>query len=181
MNRPSLTSIRLLILDVDGVLTEGGIHLGPDGTEHITFHVHDGFGLRQLLKNGIEVAVITGRDVPAVKLRCRDLGIRHVYTGISDKEPIYRELLAKLSLQDDQVCFVGDDVPDIGPMMCAGYAITVPGARAEVRAIAHHVTDQHGGKGAVRDVCELILRAHGLWDQVIESHRGSSTPAAKSR
>lgn len=160
--------IRLVIFDVDGVLTPGLIRLSTDGHESLDFHVHDGWGIKALIDEGYEVAIITGRDVEAVRTRCERLGIPNLYFGVKDKLKIYRELLRRLSLEDRQTCFVGDDLPDLPPMSACGLPIAVANARPEILEIAAHRTNREGGDGAAREVCELLLKAHGKWEKLLE-------------
>lgn len=153
------TAIRLLVLDVDGVLTDGSILLGPGGEEFKGFHVRDGFGLKQLMSAGIEVAVISGRRCTAVTQRMAELGIRHVFQGIDDKLGVFQRLCGTLGMEAAQVAVVGDDIPDLGPMRAAGLAIAVADAHPEVRAAAHWVTLARGGRGAAREVADRLLAA----------------------
>ena len=150
-------TIRLLVLDVDGVLTDGRIQLDADGREMKTFHVHDGFGLRQLMKAGYEIAVISGRKSAAVEARMQDLGITRLYLGRGDKQTAMNELLAETGFQRDEVAVVGDDAPDIPLFETAGLTFTVPDAPAEIRTAVDAVTERRGGHGAVREVCDLLL------------------------
>jgi 3-deoxy-D-manno-octulosonate 8-phosphate phosphatase (KDO 8-P phosphatase) len=149
--------IRLLVLDVDGVLTDGRLYFGPRGEELKAFHVRDGYGLAQLVRAGIEVAVISGRRSRAVALRCRELGIRHVIQGAGDKLAAFRTLQARLKVAPAQCACVGDDVPDVPLMQALGTAFAVADAHPAARAAAHRVTRLKGGRGAVREVCDLIL------------------------
>ena len=155
--------IKLLILDVDGVMTDGRIMLNDRGEEIKSFNVKDGQGLRILMRSGVDVVLITGRMSKAVEYRARDLGIRELYQGIEDKEALCIELLEARRLDKEQVCCIGDDLPDIPMFKHAGLSIAVADAAVEVRDAACHVTKNGGGKGAVREVCELILKARGSW------------------
>jgi 3-deoxy-D-manno-octulosonate 8-phosphate phosphatase (KDO 8-P phosphatase) len=154
-------AIRLLVLDVDGVLTDGTILLGG-GEELKSFHVHDGLGLQRLLGAGIEVAVISGRRSAAVARRMAELGVRHVFQGVEDKLSVLERLRSSLGLEPREIAVVGDDLPDLPPMRSAGLAIAVADAQAEVRAAAHWVTEKTGGHGAAREVADRLLagRAH---------------------
>ncbi|HJX34428.1 MAG TPA: HAD hydrolase family protein [Desulfatiglandales bacterium] len=155
--------IKLLILDVDGVMTDGRIMLNDCGEEIKSFNVKDGQGLQILMRSGVDVVLITGRISKAVEYRARDLGIRDLYQGIDDKESLCIELLEARRLSRKQVCCIGDDIPDIPMFKHAGLSIAVADAAVEVRDAACHVTKKGGGKGAVREVCELILKAQGSW------------------
>ena len=153
--------IRLVIFDVDGVLTDGSLYYDAEGRELKAFNSRDGHGIKMLQESGVEIAIITGRTSKTVEHRMHNLGIRHVYQGRQDKLPAYEELRDKLQLQDDQVAYVGDDVVDL-PVMCrTGFAVAVQDAHELVRKHAHWQTTHAGGRGAARDVCELIMEAQG--------------------
>ena len=156
--------IRLLVLDVDGVLTNGGLHFDNRGEEYKTFNSLDGHGIRMLLDSGIEVAVITGRRSKIVEHRMGDLGVKHLYQGSSDKLATFRELLEATGLDAEQAAYVGDDLPDLPVLIRVGLAIAVANAHAFVRQHCHHVTQLHGGAGAVREVTDFILQAQALLD-----------------
>jgi len=161
--RHKLKGIKLLALDVDGVLTNGAITYDERGGEIKTFNVKDGLGIRMLIDAGIQVCIVTGRSSGALKHRCRDLGIKLIFEGINEKADIMETLLAKTGLDADQIAFMGDDLPDIGLMHCVGLAIAVKDACAEVKAQADFTTSATGGNGAVREVCEALLRAQRLF------------------
>ena len=163
--------VRLACFDVDGVMTDGGLYYSDAGHEAKRFHVLDGLGLKLLLASGIEVAVITARDTPAVARRMHDLGIRHVFAGVPDKRACMLALAQELGLDSAQVAHVGDDLPDLGLMSAVGFAVTVANVHPRIAAVAHWQTGKRGGDGAVREVCELILAAHGLLDTAIERFR----------
>lgn len=154
-------AVRLLLLDVDGVLTDGGLHYGADGDEAKTFHVHDGHGLKLLQAAGVPVGIITSRESPLVARRAAELGIAHLRQGCADKRQACADLLAGLDLAADAVAYVGDDVIDLPVMTRVGLAVAVADAHPEVRAHAHWTTRAGGGRGAVREVCDLLLAAHG--------------------
>jgi 3-deoxy-D-manno-octulosonate 8-phosphate phosphatase (KDO 8-P phosphatase) len=158
--------IKLLILDVDGVMTDGRVVINDLGQEMKFFNVRDGHGLKLLMKGGVEVAIISGRDSRAVEHRAGELGIREVYQGAEDKESLCLKLMKEKALMRDEVCCVGDDLPDIPMFRCVGLPIAVSDAVPEVRDAAGYVTKERGGEGAVREVCELILRAKGAWPPV---------------
>jgi 3-deoxy-D-manno-octulosonate 8-phosphate phosphatase (KDO 8-P phosphatase) len=162
--------VRLVIFDVDGVLTTGNLIYRPNGSESKTFHAHDGVGLRMLLKTGIEVGVITGRTSDVVAKRMQDLGIEHVYQGCMDKVIPYEELKQKLQLNDEQIAYVGDDLPDLPLLRRAGLGITVVNAPPVMHEHAMMVTKTAGGHGAAREVCEMIMRAQGSYDAAIQSY-----------
>ena len=151
--------IRLLVLDVDGVLTDGGLFLSDSGEEFKVFHVRDGSGIVAVRRAGIEVAIISGRDCGAVVRRAAELGIRHVRQGVADKGAELDALLGELGLTADETACVGDDTPDAPLLQRAGLAIGVADAHPALLAAAHWVTRAKGGRGAVREVCDLLLSA----------------------
>ena len=151
--------IRLLVLDVDGVLTDGRLYLSASGEEFKVFHVRDGSGLVAVRRAGIEVAIISGRDCAAVVRRAAELGIRHVRQGVADKGAELDALLGELGFAADETACVGDDTPDAPLLQRAGLAIGVADAHPALLAAAHWVTQAKGGRGAVREVCDLLLSA----------------------
>lgn len=155
--------VQLVIFDVDGVFTDGHLYYGVDGEELKVFHVRDGHGIKSLLQQGVQVAVISGRNSMAVTRRMQELGIQHVFQGNEDKRPILEKLLKKLGLSADQTACVGDDLVDLPLMQAAGIAIAVADAQPEVRAQADWCTRSRGGDGAVREVCDLILEARNTY------------------
>jgi len=157
------TRIKLLILDVDGVMTDGRIIMDERGEEIKCFHVRDGYGVRRLLDAGIDVVIITGRKSKAVEYRAKELGIQEIYQGVKEKASLCREVIERKNLIKDQVCCMGDDLPDLFMFSQAGISIAVADAAAEVRNAASHVTQRKGGNGAVREICELILKAQQKW------------------
>ena len=163
--------VRLLVLDVDGVLTEGSIVYGSGGLEVKHFHVRDGSGLKLWKLAGRRSALITGRSSPMVDGRAAELGVDFVFQGASDKLPAYQRLLADAALPPSAIGYVGDDLPDLPPMRHCGLAAAVADGCREVRAAAHYVTRAAGGRGAVREVIELILRCQGEWDRLAERLR----------
>lgn len=153
--------VRLAVFDVDGVLTDGRLWYTADGHELKAFHAHDGLGLKRLLANGIEVAVITARVSHVVTERMAELGVAHVYQDQRDKRACLETLLHALELDTDQVAYAGDDLPDLAPMLKVGLSIAVANAHPWLRERAHWRTRLDGGCGAVREVCDLILAAQG--------------------
>lgn len=154
--------VRLVVLDVDGVLTDGRLYYGPAGEEMKVFDVRDGHGIRMLLSRGIEVAILSARNSPIVERRARELGITRVLQGRGDKTAAFRELLAATQVAAEEAAFVGDDLPDLPVLRQAGFAATVEDARNEVRTVAHWIAPQRGGRAAVRAIAEFILRAQGV-------------------
>ena len=161
--------VRLIILDVDGVLTDGGIYIGPEGELFKAFHARDGLGITVARKAGLKTAIITGRTSPQVAFRAKELHFDSVYQGCLDKRAAYRELKTQYGLTDDEVAYVGDDLIDLPVMLQCGFPAAVADASAEVRAAAAYVATKNGGHGAVRDVIEYILKAQGRWQDVIAS------------
>ena len=151
--------IRMLILDVDGVLTDGRLYYDHAGSEMKAFNTRDGMGLKALQRAGIEVAVISGRKSGAVTHRMAQLGIRHVYQGREDKLDVFLEILRITSLDAAQVCFAGDDWIDLPVLLRAGLAVSVADAEEQVKQRVHWITRRNGGDGAVREICNLILAA----------------------
>jgi 3-deoxy-D-manno-octulosonate 8-phosphate phosphatase (KDO 8-P phosphatase) len=165
------TAIDLLVLDVDGVLTAGGIVYADDGAELKTFHVRDGSGLKVWRQAGKRAALVTGRTSPVVGVRAAELGLEPVVQGAADKLTAYRDILTQTASRPEQVAYVGDDLPDLPVLLHCGLAVAVADACAEVRAAAHYVTRAGGGRGVVREVVELILRCQGAWQPVVERLR----------
>ncbi len=156
--------IGLLLMDCDGVLTEGFIHLLPDGTELKSFNSQDGHGLKLARRAGIRTGVITGRRSPALEQRARETGIEFLCQATSDKAQALTELLTTHGIHQQAVAFIGDDLPDVPVMQQVGLAIAVANAVPEVKQAAHYVTTRTGGRGAVREAIELILKAQGKWN-----------------
>jgi 3-deoxy-D-manno-octulosonate 8-phosphate phosphatase (KDO 8-P phosphatase) len=152
-------AIRLLVLDVDGVLTDGRLYFGPRGEAFKVFHARDGYGMRRLIAAGVEIAVISGRRSPAVSARCRELGIHRVLQGAADKLSAFERLLKSARIAASECACVGDDVPDVPLFGVVGLSFAVRDAPAAVRRAAHHVTQLPGGFGAVREVCDRLLAA----------------------
>ena len=158
--------IKVVVFDVDGVMTNGGLMIGDDGQEYKIFHAHDGLGMKLLRKTPVQMAIITGRSSQVVKIRAETNGIKHYYQGVEDKLNAFDDLIEKLGISAEEAVFMGDDIVDIPPMRRCGLAITVPAASDIVKEYAHYVTTREAGNGAVREVCELIMRAQGTYDEV---------------
>lgn len=177
MDREKLMPITLLMLDVDGVLTDGTIIYSDSGEEIKAFNVRDGHGLKLVMRAGIEVVLLTARESKVVKHRARDLGITGVYQKATDKLAAYGGIIAEKKIQDKNVLFVGDDIIDIPVLRRVGFSAAVADAVPEVKEVVDYVTSQAGGKGAVRELCELLLKAQNKWERVTEKYslpRGSS-------
>lgn len=163
-----IAKVRLIIFDVDGVLTDGSINVDHQGNEFKVFHVQDGLGIVLLRMYGITPAIISARPSKAAAVRAADLKIEHVYLDAFPKTKVYGELLTKLNLKDEEVCFIADDLTDLGVFKKVGLAVAVDNAVDEVKALAHYTTKKSGGHGAVRETIELILKAQGKWDGVVK-------------
>jgi 3-deoxy-D-manno-octulosonate 8-phosphate phosphatase (KDO 8-P phosphatase) len=159
--------IKLVIFDVDGVLTDGRLYVTEDGTEIKAFHSRDGHGMKMLQESGVKIAIITGRKSSIVTHRMKELGIEHVYQGRKEKLPAFQELIAALNIAPDEVAYVGDDVVDLPVMRQVGLAIAVQDAAAWVKKHAHWQTPNFGGRGAARDVCELIMEGRGVLHETL--------------
>lgn len=163
--------IRLLLVDVDGVLTDGRIYLlsMPDGTaqELKAFHSHDGAALKLARKMGLRTGLITGRDSAATTRRAREVGMEFVLQKQAVKLPAYEEILRRARVKDNEVAYIGDDLPDLPVLARVGLAIAAGNAAPEVKRAAHYVTRRRGGEGAVREAVEAILRAQGVWEEAI--------------
>lgn len=167
--------IKLLVFDVDGVLTDGRLIVGDDGEEYKAFYSKDGLGMKMLQQTGIKIAVITARTSNVVLHRMQSLGIKHIYQGQLEKLPAFEKILTELGLSAAQAAYVGDDVIDLPVMLHAGLAVTVADAHPLVKQHAHWQTPQKGGRGAARDVCELIMQAQGTLEIQFQKYLGSAT------
>lgn len=161
--------VKLLILDVDGVLTDGRIIYDNFGDELKFFNVNDGLGVYLLRKVGIKTVIITAKKTKAVLKRARDMRVAAVYSD-HYKLKIYQKVLKKFKVKNEEVCFMGDDLLDLSIIKRAGLAVVPPNAMAEVRAISHYTTKKEGGKGAVRELAEIILKSQGLWERAISAY-----------
>ncbi|MFH1478952.1 MAG: HAD-IIIA family hydrolase [Candidatus Omnitrophota bacterium] len=161
--------IKLLVLDVDGVLTDGRIIYDNFGNEIKCFNVLDGFGIKLLKDAGIKPAIITAKKTKIVKRRAKDLGIEHVYYGF-DKLSLYQSLIKRLNIKDEEVCFMGDDLFDLAVLKKVGFSACPPNAVEEVKETVHYITEKEGGKGAVRELIEVILKSRDEWGSVVSSY-----------
>jgi 3-deoxy-D-manno-octulosonate 8-phosphate phosphatase (KDO 8-P phosphatase) len=161
-----LSKIKLLLLDVDGVMTDGRIIYGNDGSEAKAFDVKDGHGLKLLQRAGIRVGIITGRQSEIVSRRAAELGIELVYQGAKDKSLPFNEIMQKLNLSPGEIAYVGDDIVDLPVMRKVGFAATVADAADDVKPFADMVTKRPGGRGAVREICDFLLKESGRWPAV---------------
>ena len=177
--RSRILPVRLMIFDVDGVLTDGRIIYHDDGSEIKAFDVQDGHGIKLLQRAGIEVALITGRFCLAVEHRARGLGITMVHQSARDKLEAYAEILAETGLNHEEIGFMGDDLIDIPLLRQVGFAAVVSNAVSHVLPFAHYVTGARGGHGACREVCELLLKVQGLWEGVTERYFRDPEPRSQ--
>ena len=164
-------AVELLVLDVDGVLTDGGIMLDAEGREIKRFSALDGAGLKYWQRAGGQVAIISGRDSPAVAARAAELGVTAVYQNAKRKLPAYEAVLGRLGMTDARTAVMGDDLPDLPLLRRAGLALAPANAVEEVRAAAHYVTASRGGEGAVREAVEMLLKQAGRWDDIMARYR----------
>lgn len=162
-----LKRIQLLLLDVDGVLTDGSIFYKDDGREIKVFNARDGFGIKLVIQAGITVGIVTGRSSAALRHRCENLGIQYLYDGVENKAGMLDKIATQTGIDAEQAAFVGDDLPDLPLMRRTGLSIAVADAHEIVRQKADWTTRAPGGSGAVREVCEALLKAKGLWDQIV--------------
>jgi 3-deoxy-D-manno-octulosonate 8-phosphate phosphatase (KDO 8-P phosphatase) len=165
-------AVRLLVLDVDGVLTDGRLYYAANGDEMKAFDIQDGLGVKLLQRSDVAVAVVSGRRSAAVERRASELGIARLYLGVEDKLDAFADLLSSCGLGAEGVACMGDDLPDLALFARCGLALSVPDAPDAVRARAHYVTSRPGGRGAVREACELIMRAQGTLEAAIGRYCG---------
>ena len=163
-----LNDIKLLLLDVDGVMTDGSIIYNDSGEEIKVFCVRDGLGIRMLMKSGINVGIVTGRSSDALYHRCKNLHIEYIFDGVSDKAATLDKITEKTGIKDQEIAYIGDDLPDISIMRKVGIPIAVADAHENVIEVAHMVTSAKGGAGAIREVCEVLIKAQDNWEAVIK-------------
>jgi len=164
--KEKLKKIKLLILDVDGVMTDGRIIMDDEGREIKNFHVRDGHGIKVLQRYGIKVALLTGRKSKVVEYRARDLDIKDVYQKVYNKKEVFEKILKKYKLSAEEAAFIGDDIIDVPVLKSVGFSVAVADAIDVVKKSVHYVTENQGGNGAVREICEMILKAHGKWPEI---------------
>jgi len=162
--------VKLLITDIDGVMTDGRIVYSVYGDELKFFDVTDGFGISLLNRVGIKTVIITAKKSRIVKLRARDLKVAKSYAGFLDKSVPFNDVLKRFKISAEEICFIGDDLIDVPILKRVGFAVSVPNGMEEVKAIAHHVTTKPGGRGAVREICELILKSQNKWDEATSKY-----------
>ena len=169
MIRERIKKIKLLALDVDGVLTNGKIILDSAGKETKVFDVQDGFAIVIFKRAGFKTAILTARASKVVTLRARDLNIDRAYQNAYPKINAYKKMLNDFRLKDENICFIGDDLPDGQVLKRVGFAVAVSNAVPEIKKSVHYITKKRGGRGAVREVIELILKTQGKWDKILSS------------
>lgn len=167
MDESIFKKVKMLLLDVDGVLTEGEIIYGSD-TEIKKFSVKDGLGIRLLITSGIKVGIVTARKSEALLKRCKDLGIETLFDGVSDKGKVLEKICSDTGILPDEIAFMGDDLPDIPLLKRVGIPLTVADASDDVKKMVSATSTKNGGKGAVREICEAILKSQGLWETATE-------------
>lgn len=167
---PRAKAIKLLLLDVDGVLTDGSLIYIGEAEEIKTFHVRDGFGLRLLQEIGVEIGLITARKSAAVSRRAAELSLTRVYQGARRKIEVYNTIIAEMNLKAEEVAYMGDDWLDLAVLSRAGFSATVANAAGEVKQLAHYVAKKNGGQGAVREVCDLIIEAKGKHEELLKRY-----------
>ena len=163
-------NIKLLILDVDGVLTDGSIILDNEGNEYKSFHVRDGHGIKMLIHAGIQVAIITGRHSKVVERRAHELGITEVYQKCFNKTAAFKELIEKFSVSEKEIAYIGDDIVDAPIMSRVGLPVAVADACEEIKKHAFIITKNRGGRGAVREVTDIILKSKGIWQRMFDDY-----------
>ncbi len=167
--------IALILSDVDGVLTDGGVIFDNEGIETKRFHIRDGLGIKLWQKAGLQFGIVTGRSSNIVQIRAKELNIQVVRQGFEEKLSVVREVIAQSQLSAEQVCYIGDDLPDLPVMQHVGLSATVADAAVDVRKAASFVSECRGGYGAVRDLIECILRAQGRWTEIVQRFSTTSS------
>lgn len=166
--RQCAATVRLVVFDVDGVLTDGRVYLGDNGDEFRAFDIKDGHGIRLLLHYGVQVAALSGRESGAAEQRLRGLGVEHILQGHKEKGPAFERLLEDCGAAAEHVAYLGDDLPDLGPMRRAGLACAVADAHPRVIECADWVARAKGGHGAARELCDALLKARGTWEEALK-------------
>lgn len=168
--KEKLDKIKLLILDLDGVFTDGNIILNEDGSESKRFNLHDGHGIKMLLRTGVKAAIISGREARVTQIRAEQVGIELLYQGQKKKLPAFEKILDDLSLNNEQVAYIGDDLLDLPLVKRAGFGVAVANAVDELKEAADYITKKAGGDGAVREVIDLIMKTTGTWDTQMQRY-----------
>jgi 3-deoxy-D-manno-octulosonate 8-phosphate phosphatase (KDO 8-P phosphatase) len=170
MNHDKCSNIKLMLFDVDGVLTDGGIIYDGNGEELKVFNVRDGLGIRLLMKAGVMVGIVTGRSSKALRHRCENLGISLVFQGVRDKGILLDQIIQTTGYKAEEIAFMGDDLPDLPIMRKVGFSIAVANAHESVLKQADMITAEKGGAGAAREVCEKIIKSRGLWEDLLKQY-----------
>jgi 3-deoxy-D-manno-octulosonate 8-phosphate phosphatase (KDO 8-P phosphatase) len=165
-----IKEIKILILDVDGVLTDGRIFIDDSGNELKGFNVRDGHGIKLVIRGGIEVIFLTGRKSRVVEHRARDLGVEEVYQKALNKKEVLDQILKEKKVSAVTVAYIGDDIVDIPVLKKAGFSVAVADAHEDVKKIVDYITRMKGGEGAVREICEIILKVQGTWDGLVDRY-----------
>lgn len=160
--------IKLLLLDVDGVMTNNLLHYTDDGSEIKSFYTRDGHGMVMLQKSNVDIGIITGRKSPLVTKRMADLKVKHVYQGVPDKLPTFLKLVEELNISLDEIAYIGDDILDLPILMRVGLAVTPADGEEEVKSRVDYVSEFAGGRGCVREMCELLMKAQGSWQKQMD-------------
>ena len=169
--RLKIKKVKFLLLDVDGVLTDGRIIYDSNGYDSKFYDVHDGLGVYMLGRMGITTILITAKGSKSIKPRANDMRVEAVYENILPKTKVYEKVRKKYGLKDEEICFVGDDLVDLSVLKRAGVAVATRNATQDIKKVAHYVTKKKGGRGAVREVAELILKSKGLWPEALAIYR----------
>jgi 3-deoxy-D-manno-octulosonate 8-phosphate phosphatase (KDO 8-P phosphatase) len=165
-----LKQIKMLIVDIDGVMTDGRIVYSVYGDELKFFDVQDGFGINLLNKAGIKTVIITAKKSRIVKMRARDMKVTRAYQGFINKLKPFNDVLRRYRMKPEEICFIGDDLIDIPVLKRVGFAVAVPNGMEEVKKVAHYTTSKTGGRGAVREICDMILKSQGKWETVTSKY-----------
>ncbi len=168
--RERIKKIRLVILDIDGILTDGRIVYDNKGNELKFFDVHDGFGIVLLRRAGIDTVIMTAKRSNVVSRRAKDFKVKHLYQNCFDKLKTFNEVLEEFDIPAKEICFMGDDLIDIPVLKRVGFAVSVPNAVDEAKEAAHYITKRQGGRGAVREICDLIIKTQGGWEDIMRRY-----------
>ena len=165
-----IKKIKFVIMDIDGILTDGRIIYDNKGNELKFFDVQDGFGIVLLKRIGVESAIMTAKKSKVVSRRAKDFGVKYLYQDCFDKLKAFQEILGKINLSPEEICFIGDDLIDIPVLKRVGFAVSVPNAVDEAKEAAHYITKREGGRGAVREICDLIIKTQDRWQNIISRY-----------
>jgi 3-deoxy-D-manno-octulosonate 8-phosphate phosphatase (KDO 8-P phosphatase) len=169
-NSEKLNNIKMLLLDNDGVLTDGSLHYNIRSIKMVKFNVKDGLGIKMAQSAGIKVGIVSGLSSRALKLRAKHLGIKDLHMRVKNKLKVYMDIKDKYSLRDEQIAFIGDDIIDLPIMLKCGFSVAVADAHSDVKKIVNYITELPGGKGAVREFIDLLLKSQGHWETLIKKY-----------